>query len=166
MKRSAPWLLAIFAVGALVAGGALAVFNAHSGPPPSQFDFAKLDGKVGLVNAWATWCPPCRRELPALLQIADEYGPRGVRFVAMNMDGGDEASVDAFVRGQPPTLGAHLMFPSRKDLEPLAIEALPTTFVIGRDGQVVKRFVGEIEPDSVRAALEQALASKPISARR
>ncbi|MBK7861830.1 MAG: TlpA family protein disulfide reductase [Archangiaceae bacterium] len=85
--------------------------------PP--FDFEQLDGtrvasaslkgKVVLLDFWATWCPPCREEMPWLVDLGREYGPKGVRFVAASRDDEDEwrPLVSEYAKKQVPGLEAY-----------------------------------------------------------
>lgn len=165
--KKVPALLAVLAVAAIAT--AVVLPRVHAGAQPSAaggpFTLARLRGQVGLVNVWATWCPPCRREIPTLLTLADQYEARGVRFVAVNADDGDRATVDAFVNNAPPSLKQHLAFPREGFLDSIGIEGLPTTLVVDPEGHVLKRFLGEIHPEEVRAALDAALAQagKPVT---
>jgi thiol-disulfide isomerase/thioredoxin len=160
VKKAAPWVLAGLAAAAMVVGIVL-----QSRHPPEQpakalesFTLDQVKGEIALVNVWATWCAPCRRELPALLDIADAYGPKGVHFVAVNADQGGRSQVEAFVRGQPPTLMAHLAYPSDGFMDAIGLQVLPTTLIVDKQGQVVKRFRGAIHADEVKAALDKVLA--------
>jgi thiol-disulfide isomerase/thioredoxin len=162
VKKAAPWVLAGLAAAALIAG--IVMQSRHPQAEPSKvyesFTLDQVKGEVALVNVWATWCAPCRRELPELLDIADAYGPKGVHFVAVNADQGGRSQVEAFVRAQPPTLMAHLAYPSDDFMDMIELQVLPTTLIVDKQGEVVKRFRGAIHADEVKAALDQVLAGK------
>lgn len=112
-------------------------------------------GRVVLLNFWATWCAPCRWEMPALERVHRELGPQGLAVLAVNVDaapgtldgfgypGGD---VGAFVRelGLDFTI---LLDPSAQVLRRYRINGLPTTFLIDREGRVVEKMVGPAEWD-------------------
>lgn len=115
-----------------------------------EVSFDEFRGRVVLLNVWATWCPPCRREMPALERLYRKLGPRGLEVVAVSVDehpGGFEALAgpDGPVRSFVEELG--LTFPVLLDLDGVVkdrygVMGLPTTFLIGRDGRIRKRFLG------------------------
>jgi thiol-disulfide isomerase/thioredoxin len=165
VKKAAPWVLAGLCVATVVTGVVLQSRQAaRAGPPASgsaftePFTLQAVHGEVALVNLWATWCAPCRREIPELLALAQVYEPKGVRFVAVNTDDGGRDSVEAFLRTQPKSLKEHLAYPSDAFMTEVGLEALPTTLIVDKQGRVVKRFRGAIHADEVKAALDAVLA--------
>jgi thiol:disulfide interchange protein DsbD len=124
-----------------------APFKTLDGQPLSTDDWK---GKVVVLNYWATWCIPCRREIPEFNKIQQELGPKGVQVVGISMDEDGAAAVNPFLKQSPVkyTIG----------LGAGAIGELPITVVIGRDGAVVKRFEGLIDkPEAVREAILKAV---------
>lgn len=107
-------------------------------------------GSVVLVNLWATWCPPCKAEMPTLKAYYEAHQADGFTTIAIN-DGDPTDAVDAFVDEY------ELPFLVLLDPEYIATEQafktrnLPSSFVINREGQIVLRWVGEID----RATLEK-----------
>ncbi|MGY2077652.1 TlpA family protein disulfide reductase [Blastococcus sp. SYSU DS0828] len=106
-------------------------------------DLADLRGSVVLVNVWASWCAPCREEMPLLVETARQWGPQGLRVVGIDVNDDDDAAREflAGVGGTP--------FPSVADPDGrLAVEwgttGVPETFVVDRDGTVVARRVGAV----------------------
>lgn len=93
-----------------------------------------LRGKVVLVNFWATWCPPCRKELPDLEALYDRFGPRG--FVVLAISDEDHAKVAPFVAAQKLTYPV-LLDPGRKVNELFRIDGIPKSFVYDREGKLV-----------------------------
>ena len=118
---------------------------ALSGPTldGSHVDLADLRGSVVLVNVWASWCAPCREEMPLLVETARQWGPQGLRIVGIDVND-DDAAAREFLAGVGGT-----PFPSIADADGrLAVEwgttGVPETFVVDRDGTVVARRVGAV----------------------
>jgi peroxiredoxin len=108
-----------------------------AGRPVRLRDFR---GRVVLLNLWATWCAPCREEMPALATLAEELGPRGLAVVGVNHQE-SKRDVEAFVREQG------LRFPVLLDLEGhvgrgYKAFALPVTFVVDRRGMLAGTVLG------------------------
>jgi len=121
-----------------------------------------LAQKAVLLNFWATWCPPCREEMPILERVYRDYRTRGLEILAVNLDLGAEASVAARVSAFMTALG--LTFPALLDLSGDAtrayrIRALPVTLLIDRQGQIRALEIGPRDwssPDA-RAQLDALL---------
>lgn len=127
-----------------------------AGRPVRLRDFR---GRVVLLNFWATWCEPCREEMPALDTLARELGPRGLAVVGVNFKE-PRPKVEAFVQEHG------LRFPMLLDAEGRTgnryqIFALPVTFVVDRRGSLVGTVLGIrdwVGPDA-RAYLGRLLAA-------
>ncbi|HEV2861161.1 MAG TPA: TlpA disulfide reductase family protein [Pyrinomonadaceae bacterium] len=115
-------------------------------------------GQVVVLDFYATYCPPCRDEIPHLVKLQRRYAPQGVRVIGLNVGGEeDQAKVPAFVRElgiqyqlANPDGGTVGLFLADND-------AIPQTFVFDRQGRLVRRFVGY--DDEVAAELEKAVES-------
>ncbi len=121
----------------------------------------KLDdhrGQVVLINYWATWCGPCRDELPGLLQVARESGPQGLAMVGVSMDSASSVQakqelVQQFVmRYRVPY---PIAFPNATTNMESQDIGLPTTVLIDRHGRAAKTYIGEVE----RAILAKDVAA-------
>jgi len=113
-----------------------------------QVDLEKLKGKVVLVNFWATWCPPCRREMPSLQRLWEKLGPTKIQIVAVNV--GEDADT---VLGFMGTLDGSPTFPIAFDKDGAAshgwpVRGLPTTFLIDKNGRIAYQAIGGREFDS------------------
>jgi peroxiredoxin len=122
-----------------------------------DFNLASQKGKVILLDFWATWCPPCKVEIPWFVEFQEKYGPRGFIVIGVSVD--DPASAlkpfgDKYKVNYPMLVGD-----GRNDIKgPRGYNAawgLPKTFVIGRDGNICRTHVGL----SVKEHFEQQIKS-------
>jgi len=104
---------------------------------------ADLRGRAVLLNFWATWCAPCRSEMPTLQQLADLYGPRELAVVAMNFRQ-SAAAAQRFVKSTALTLPV-LLDPDGSNARALGITVFPTTLLIAADGTPRQRVRGEMD---------------------
>lgn len=120
-------------------------------------DFA---GKILIVDFWATWCPPCKKEIPGFIRLYDRYKNRGVEIVGLVLESGPAPSVRQFVAAN--RINYHVFQGNREIVEAFGgIQGYPTTFIIDRGGTVRQRFVG-YRPESVfEDVLEKLLAEAP-----
>lgn len=110
--------------------------------------------ELTVINLWATWCPPCRREMPVLQQGQHDY-PQ-VRFLLANQ-GESAASVRQFLLSQQLQFG-HLFLDPHSDLgKAMSSSALPTTLLIGPDGEVLRHHVGPLSAATLRHFIEQPI---------
>jgi thiol-disulfide isomerase/thioredoxin len=110
-----------------------------SGAPIRLADFR---GQVILLNFWATWCVPCRMEMPALEALYQRHKDAGLAVLAVNLDMLSTAGVEAFVKEVAVTFQI-VLDPSWSTAQVYRVVGLPTTYLIDRGGNVVVREVGE-----------------------
>lgn len=124
-----------------------------------ELSLADLRGEVVLLNGWATWCAPCREEMPLLEQLQQEYGADGLRVVGVSIDRGDaDAKVKEFVDNVGVTFTI-LRDPRNTFSRTFRTSGVPETLLIGRDGELVSRWKGPLDGGAEdRAAIEAALA--------
>jgi thiol-disulfide isomerase/thioredoxin len=104
---------------------------------------ADYNGKLLVVDFYATWCQPCRESIPRLISLQQHYGPRGLQVVGLNVGGPDDRiKVPNFMREL--NIQYPLGFPDQAltDLFLSDNQTIPQTFVFGRRGELVKRFIG------------------------
>lgn len=101
-----------------------------------------LKGKVVLINFWATWCIPCKTEMPAIDALYQRHRDRGLEVVAVNLDVLSTAGVEAFVKEVGVTFRV-VLDPSWSTAHAYRVVGIPTTYLIDRAGHVVVREVGE-----------------------
>jgi len=100
--------------------------------------FSGLRGKVVLVNFWATWCPPCRKEMPDLEALYEQFAGRGL--VILGISDEDAAKVEPFIRERKVTFPV-LLDPGRKVNEAFVVEGIPKSFVYDREGKLVAQSI-------------------------
>jgi peroxiredoxin len=127
---------------------------------------ADYKGKVVLLNVWATWCEPCRVEMPSIEKLHHDFGPQGLAVVAVSVD---DAGTEDHVRGFAKELGLTfeiLHDPSRTTAANYQITGYPETFVIARDGTIRKKVIGAADWSSAanRALIRELLG--PVTASR
>jgi cytochrome c biogenesis protein CcmG, thiol:disulfide interchange protein DsbE len=126
----------------------------------TPFDLSAERGKkVVFLNLWATWCGPCRFEIPELEKMHAKYAARGFEVVGVSVDEGGAEAVKPFVKEQP--IGYPIALdPNVKIANILQTTVLPTSVLIDRDGKIVWRRIGALMgPDAtLDAAIEKALA--------
>jgi len=121
---------------------------------------AEFQGQPVLLNIWATWCPPCRKEMPELQALHDELGGRGLRIVGVSIDSeGSDNLVREFLDDHGITYQI-LRDPGDRASGAFRTQGVPTTVLIGRDGTVLWRRLGPFQSDDpvLRDVLENALA--------
>ena len=114
-----------------------------------------LRGKIVVLNFWATWCVPCRAEMPMLVEAEKEYAPRGVVFIAISLDDRQTRSkipdyIGQFKIGFPVWVGGSTM-----DLQDLKLgQALPATAFIDREGRIAARVLGQVRKNELLERLD------------
>jgi peroxiredoxin len=117
----------------------------------SKFELDTRRGKVVLVNVWATWCGPCRVEIPELQALHDKYGSRGFEVLGVSVDEGHIDTVKQFVEEQKMTYPVALD-PEGRIANLLQTSMLPTSVLLDRDGKIVWKRAGLIPPDDAELA--------------
>ncbi len=121
---------------------------------------ASFQGKVVIVDFWATWCTPCIKEIPEYTDFYAKNKSRGVEMVGVIFDSGDPAEIQAFLQTKKV---AYPQLVGQDDLlaKYNANQGFPTTFVIGKKGQIVKKILGSPTGkfEGLQKAVDEALSS-------
>jgi len=115
-----------------------------------QVSLKSLRGSVVLLHFWATWCVACRHEMPHIDQLWQHYRSQGVTLLGINVDRGSGDAVHAYLN----RLGVgfpSLLDPEGKVRNQYAVRALPTTYAIDRQGNIIGRIIGERDWSSQQA---------------
>ena len=153
---------------AVMAGMLLFVGAGGSLPPAPDFALPGLDGKivrlsdykgkVGIVDFWATWCPPCRAEIQGFVKMAADYKGR-VAILGVSLDEGREKDVRPFYAKY--RMNYPVAFGDAAVVEAYGgIRGIPTTFVITPDQKIAKKHVGYADEKFWRAEVEKLLGAR------
>jgi thiol-disulfide isomerase/thioredoxin len=150
-RNSAPLIIILIGAGLLIT--ALAILLVSGGgnePNPNAIllldggttEVADYQGQVLMVNFWASWCPPCRAEMPEIQAFYDQYQDAGLALLMVN-SGEPEATARSFIQQTGFTFPVGLD-PTNRISDNYGINALPVTLVYDRSGQIVYRHSGMI----------------------
>jgi thiol-disulfide isomerase/thioredoxin len=119
-------------------------------------ELAKLKGKVVLVNFWATWCPPCRAEIPDFIEVYNTYKSKGFEIIGIALDEEGWSKVRPFMEKEkmnyPVVLGSRNITQAYG-----GIDGIPTTFIVDKDGYIVEQQVGMLTKSALEKALKKYL---------
>ncbi|MBE2268041.1 MAG: TlpA family protein disulfide reductase [Anaerolinea sp.] len=154
--------LIIFALTSNVSGG-------QSGMPQftapaldgSTIELSDYHGQVIMLNFWATWCPPCRAEMPSIQRAYERYSADGLVVLAIN-NGEQPAQIAPFI--QANALNFPVVLDVNRELQQaFNISGYPTSLFIGRDGKAYATHVGMVNPVQLTGYIETGLAAEASS---
>ena len=160
MKR----FLLLVALGAVVALTACTKKEAAKAPGPLQenspapaitvnslngkpLNLSDLKGKVVILNFWATWCPPCREEIPSMMKLNSAMAGKPFQMVAVSIDEGGQPAIESFFKTSGFSLPAYTD-PDNRAAKAYGITGVPETFVIDKNGILLKKVIGPMTWDS------------------
>jgi thiol-disulfide isomerase/thioredoxin len=125
--------------------------------PSEQLSLGSYKGQVVLLDFWATWCPPCRSELPSLNQLYDDLKQKGFVIVGMTVDNGSAEQVAELVKRFELSYPVGL---AGGDVQQAygGIRAVPTKFLLDKNGAVAKQYLGVVPEKQLRADIETLMA--------
>ena len=127
------------------------------GNTTSPIALSDYKGQVVLLDFWATWCPPCRYELPTLSRLQAELKDKGFTIIGMTVDEGDADQIAAAVKNLNP------QYPTGRADEKVqaaygGIRAIPTKFLLDRNGNIKQSYLGVVAEDKLKSDIEPLLA--------
>ena len=113
----------------------------------TSLKLSDLKGKVVLLNFWATWCPPCREEIPSMMKLNSSMAGKPFQMVAVSIDDGGKTAIESFFKESGYMLPAYVDV-DNKAARDYGITGVPETFVIDKNGIIVKKVIGALAWDS------------------
>jgi thiol-disulfide isomerase/thioredoxin len=183
MKRD-PLALVIVALAValmLYSGFRMARRNGSAGPPriakstvAPDFSLESLEGKnvhlsdlrgkAVLLNFWATWCTPCKIEMPWFVDLQNQYGPEGLQIVGVAMDDASKEDIAKFAKDMgvnyPILIGKEAVGDAYG-----GVPAMPESFFIGRDGKLVDKIIGLKGKSDIEDSIKRALNTQQVSSK-
>jgi len=164
-------LLCLLVTGAMADQPPLGHAMSPLSPPLPAPDFSLPDmdgashalsdyrGKVVMLNFWATWCPPCRREMPSMERLYDKFKARGLEVVAVNQFEDPDLVFEFTGRLSLAPTFPILFDRESRVAEQYGVKGLPTTYLLDRDGNIRFQAIGgrEFDHPEVEALIEQLL---------
>jgi peroxiredoxin len=152
-------------------GGSLTSHLKLSSPAP-DFALESLDGKTMhlsdfrgkavLLNFWATWCGPCKIEMPWFVDFQKQYGAQGFQIIGVAMDDASKEDISKFAKDMgvnyPILIGKEAVGDQYG-----GVPALPETFLIGRDGKIVDKIIGLRGKAEIADSIQEALNTRPAA---
>jgi peroxiredoxin len=139
------------------------------GQPAPDFSLASLDGKTlklsdyrgkaVLLNFWATWCEPCKIEMPWFVELQKKYGPQGLQVLGVAMDDASPKEIAEFAQ----KLGVNYPIVIGKEeigTQYGGVQFLPSTFYITRDGKILDHVFGLVSRSEIESNIQKALAQQ------
>ena len=121
-----------------------------------KIELSAFAGKVVLVDFWATWCDPCKEEIPDLVKLREKLKGKGFEIFGVSMDEEGAKAVKKFLAKQPITYPLGLNG-GEQPPEGWVVPGLPTAYLVGRKGEVLKRWFGEKDMPELEADVTKAL---------
>jgi peroxiredoxin len=123
-----------------------------------QVKLSDLRGKAVLLNFWATWCGPCKVEIPWFTELQQQYGSQGLVVIGVSMDDDPKKDVPKFA--QDNKIGYPILVGNEKVADQYGgVEGLPVTFYIDRSGKIVKKVMGLASHSEIEDGIKEALKS-------
>jgi len=118
-----------------------------------EVSLSDFNGKIVILNFWATWCPPCRGEIPDFVVVCNEYKDKGVQFIGVSNE--DVSTLISFAEDY--NINYPILIDNANIMGKWGISAIPTTFMLDRDGKVIFKNIGMMTREQLENNIEDAL---------
>jgi peroxiredoxin len=126
-----------------------------------KVSLADYKGKAVLINFWATWCAPCKIEMPWFVALRDQYASQGFEILGVSEDDSDTPRSKLIKFGQEQKINYPLLVGEDSMSRKYGgVEFLPTSYFVGRDGKVVAETAGLVSKSEIEASIKKALATE------
>jgi len=122
-----------------------------------KLSLSSYRGKVVLLDFWATWCVPCRAEIPHFVEMQNRYGAQGLQIIGISMDDDEQLARDfrqQYKMNYPVAMGSPALAEQYG-----GILGLPITFTIDREGRIFRKHIGATDPSIFEAEIKKLLAT-------
>lgn len=122
-------------------------------------DSTEYEGKVRLINFFATWCPPCKEEIPSLIELQKTYGAEGFSVIGLSVDQGEREQVKKFV--QRMGINYPVLMADEEVIHGFGgVSGVPVSFLVGRDNNLLQRYFGYVDRKMIENDIKNALKEK------
>ena len=126
----------------------------------AKVQLSSFKGKAVVLDFWATWCEPCKLEMPWMVDLQKKYGPQGLQIIGVAMDDADDQTISEFAR----KMGVN--YPVLRGTEAVAdlyggLDGLPSTFFLDRSGKIVDEGMGLMSQSVIEESIKHALQGTP-----
>ncbi|MBU2563181.1 MAG: TlpA family protein disulfide reductase [Actinobacteria bacterium] len=119
----------------------------------NEISLSDFNKKVLILNFWATWCPPCREEIPDFVEVYNEYESKDVQFIGVSNE--DISTLKSFVENYD--ISYPILIDDANIMGKWGIRAIPTTFVFDKNGQIIFKNVGMMTGEQLKNIIEDEL---------
>lgn len=124
----------------------------------NQHNISEWQGKIRIINFWATWCPPCIKEIPEFIALQEQYATKGVQFIGIAID--DQESVEKYlasIKINYPILIGEVNGIALAHQLGNVVDAVPFTLIVNQQGQIIHRQPGEFSREQIMAIIKPLL---------
>jgi thiol-disulfide isomerase/thioredoxin len=136
--------------------GTMAHFALPSALDGTIIDSDEYQGRVRLINFFATWCPPCLEEIPNLIELGNRFGNNGFTVIGLSVDKGGREKVKKFVKKMKINYPV-LMADEKVSSEFGGVSGIPVSFLVGQDGTLLRRYLGYVDHAVLERDIQEVL---------